>query len=367
MINDRTIILNCTRHKGEKRVKLIFDFDVDIMNLLDTREDVAWSRTMNCWHVKYAETYLEDLEKLFKGVARIVDKSSSSRRHIYGTLGSGHLKALKQFKVYLQTRRYSPRTIQQYGKRVQDFLRFYHDKEIDIITNEDVKYYIYEVMIKQNASYVMQNQLLTSLKLFLSIVGESKIDVENIEPAKRSRKLPEVFSKNEIEKILQATQNLKHRTLLLITYGCGLRRSEIGNILIKDVNPERKLILIRNAKGRKDRYVPLSKGLADALRNYYKVYKPQKYLFETKPGVPYPAETAYKVFKNALAKSGVDKKVGIHTLRHSYATHLLENGTDLRYIQEILGHKSSKTTEIYTHVSNKNISNINSPADDLDL
>jgi integrase/recombinase XerD len=155
--------------------------------------------------------------------------------------------------------------------------------------------------------------------------------------------------------------------MLLLTYGCGLRRSEIGNIKLSDVSSDRKLLLIRNAKGSKDRYVPLSDKLVETLRTYYKSYKPKIYLFEPSPGEPYLGETAYKVFKRALDLSGIQKKVGIHSLRHSYATHLLENGTDLRYIQEILGHKSSKTTEIYTHVSNHNISNINSPADDLDI
>ena len=363
----KTILIERILHRNKRRVKLIFSFDVEIMNILDTLDDVAWSATMNCWHIKFEETYLEDLKLRFKGIAKIVDRSSSIQRHSGSKFSHGHEQSLHKFEIFLKNRRYSQSTITSYKKRIRDFLGFYHDKEIDLITNEDVQYYNYERMIKKKVSHSMQNMFITSLKLFLNTVSESKIDINKIERAKNSRKLPEVFSKKEIEKILNVTQNLKHKTLLLVTYGCGLRRSEIGKLKIQDVNSDRKLLLIRNAKGKKDRFVPLSKKMVDALRTYYKVYKPVKYLFETNPGFPYPAETAYKVFKNALRKSGNKKDVGIHTLRHSYATHLLENGTDLRYIQEILGHKSSKTTEIYTHVSNQNISNINSPADDLDI
>lgn len=363
----KTILVERTLHRNKKRVKLIFSFDVEIMSIIDTIEGVAWSSTMSCWHIPYKETYLNDLKNLFKDEVQIVDRSHKIRLSLHNNLGDEHKQALGRFKIYLRNRRYSDSTVKNYEKRIRDFLEFYHDKEIDLITNEDIQYYNYERMIKKRVSYTLQNLFVTSLRLFLKTVSESKIDIEKVERAKTSRKLPEVFSKKEIEKILNNTQNLKHKTILLITYGCGLRRSEVGKLQIQDVNSDRKLMLVRNAKGRKDRFVPLSEKLVEALRVYYKSYKPQKYLFETKPGRPYPAETAYKVFKNALRKSGNKKDVGIHTLRHSYATHLLENGTDLRYIQEILGHKSSKTTEIYTHVSKQNISNIISPADDLEI
>ena len=362
----RTILVENVLHKSKKRIKLIFSFDVEIMNIIDTIEGVAWSSSINCWHIPFKENYLTDLQNLFKDEAQIVDRGKVK----YSTnlnLSKEHTNALEKFYRFLKNRRYSDQTIKNYIKRIRDFLEFFSDKEIDLITNEDVQYFNYEKMIKKRASYTVQNQFVTSLKLFLKTVSESKIDIQEVERAKKSRKLPEIFSKKEVERIINSTENLKHKTILFLTYGCGLRRSEIGRIRLLDVNSDRKILQIRNAKGRKDRFVPISNKLIDALRLYYKIYKPKKYLFETKQGVPYPAETAYKVFKSALLKSGNKKKVGIHSLRHSYATHLLENGTDLRYIQEILGHKSSKTTEIYTHVSTHNISNINSPADDLDI
>jgi len=223
------------------------------------------------------------------------------------------------------------------------------------------------MMILKNKSFNAQNQFLSALKLFLRTINHSSINFEEIERAKKSRKLPEVFSKKEVEKIIKHTPNQKHRTLLLLTYGCGLRRDEVCHLKIYDVDSQRKVLHIRQGKGAKHRIVPLSDKLLEILRAYFKAYRPKKYLFETQPGKAYPGETAYKVFKRSLGKSGIHKKVGIHALRHSYATHLLENGTDLRYIQELLGHKSSKTTEIYTHVSTQDLSNIGSPSDDLDI
>lgn len=363
----RTVIVERVIHRGKKRVKLIFNFDVEIMNILDTIDDAAWSSSMSCWHIPYMESYMTDLQRWFKDVAQIIDCSNTERRNLDHKISTKQNNALDRYHIYLKNRRYSEQTIKSYENHIRNFLLFYYDKEIEMITNEDVQYFNYERMIKRKTSHSYQNQFITSLKLFLNVVTQTKIDIHEIERAKGSRRLPHVFSKKEIEQIISSTQNLKHKTMLLLTYGCGLRRSEIGNLLIPDINSDRKLMLIRNAKGKKDRFVPISNKLIESIRVYYKMYKPQKYLFETKPGVPYPSETAYKVFKNALEKSGIKKKVGIHTLRHSYATHLLENGTDLRYIQEILGHKSSKTTEIYTHVSNQNLSNINSPADDLEI
>jgi integrase/recombinase XerD len=363
----RTILLERVLHKGEKRVKLIFDYDAEILNALDNFEGTAWSATLNCWHIPYKETYAKDLELLLKYIAKIVDRSTIRRRSINNNLGVEHSEALNKYLRYLKNRRYSEQTIKNYMTRIRDFLLFYSDKDVDLITNEDIQYYNYERLIKRRVSYVVQNQFVTSLSSFLRTVTESKINIENVERAKRMRKLPTVFSKSEVERIINSTHNQKHKMMLHLVYACGLRRGEVGNLLIQDVNSERKVMLIRKAKGGKDRYVPISEKVIEALRSYYKSYRPKGYVFETEQGRAYPSETVYKVFKRALVRSGIKKKAGIHSLRHSYATHLLENGTDLRYIQVILGHKSSKTTEIYTHVSTHNISNINSPADDLDI
>jgi integrase/recombinase XerD len=194
------------------------------------------------------------------------------------------------------------------------------------------------------------------------------MEVDLIHRPKREKKLPNVLSKEEVQSILKNTINIKHKAALSLIYSCGLRRSELLNLKLKDVDSKRNLLLIRNAKGKKDRIAPLSGKIVDLLRVYYKSYKPQTYLFEGwVENTKYSERSLEKVLKNSVKLANINKPVSLHWLRHSYATHLLESGTDLRYIQEILGHKSSKTTEIYTHVSSKQIANIKTPFDELEI
>jgi integrase/recombinase XerD len=174
------------------------------------------------------------------------------------------------------------------------------------------------------------------------------------------------LSKEEVKQIITAPTNLKHKTMLSLIYSCGLRCGELLALQPHHIDSKRNIVLLKNSKGKKDRIVPLSPKILEILREYYKVYKPKTYLFEgQKEGAPYDARSIQLVLKQALHTTAVKKPVTLHWLRHSYATHLLESGTDLRYIQELLGHNSSKTTEIYTHVSTKNIQQIKSPFDDL--
>jgi integrase/recombinase XerD len=190
--------------------------------------------------------------------------------------------------------------------------------------------------------------------------------VDKIHRPKRSKVLPNVLSKEEIKLILNAHSNIKHKMMLSLIYSCGLRRSELINLKPQDIDSKRNIVLLKNAKGKKDRITPLSPIILEMLRNYYNGYKPKTWLFEGQiVGEQYSEQSLQSVLKQALQKAGITKPVTLHWLRHSYATHLLESGTDLRYIQELLGHSSSKTTEIYTHVSTKSIQQIKSPFDDL--
>lgn len=226
--------------------------------------------------------------------------------------------------------------------------------------------YQHDYILKKKLSVSFQNQIINAIKLYFGILKNNTIAVEKIYRPKQEKLLPNVLSKTEIKKILEAHQNIKHKTLLSLIYSCGLRRSELINMKPGDVDSHRMVIIIRLAKGKKDRIVPLSPKILSLLRDYYKQYRPKVWLFEgIKPGSPYSAKSLQNVLKQALEKCKIQKPVTLHWLRHSYATHLLENGTDLRYIQEILGHNSSKTTEIYTHVSTKSLQNVKSPFDDL--
>lgn len=222
------------------------------------------------------------------------------------------------------------------------------------------------IIFKNKLSSSYQNQIVNALKLFFSSILNKKIEIEKIHRPKREKKLPNVLSKEEVKMILNAHSNLKHKTMLSLIYSCGLRCGELLALQPVHIDSKRNIVLLNNSKGKKDRIVPLSPKILEILRAYYKVYKPITYLFkgQTK-GQPYDDRSLQQVLKQALKKTGITKPVTLHWLRHSYATHLLESGTDLRYIQELLGHNSSKTTEIYTHVSTKCIQHIKSPFDDL--
>jgi len=192
------------------------------------------------------------------------------------------------------------------------------------------------------------------------------LNVDLIHRPKKPKLLPNVLSKEEIKLILDAHSNIKHKAMLCLIYSCGLRRSELLTLTLGDIDSKRNLILIRQGKGRKDRIAPLSEKILPMLREYYEIYKPKKWLFENIKGDgPYDERSLSNILKQALVKAKISKPVSLHWLRHSYATHLLEAGTDLRYIQELLRHNSSKTTEIYTHVSTKSIQQIKSPFDNL--
>ena len=208
--------------------------------------------------------------------------------------------------------------------------------------------------------------MINALKLFYRNRFNRVMDLENIQRPKREKRLPNVLSKAEIKAIIEAPVNLKHRAMLSLMYACGLRRSELLNLSLKDVLSDRNLLFIRQSKGKKDRLVPISDKVIDMLREYYKAYKPKTWLFEGQfSNTKYSEMSLAKVLKQSVAKAKIHKNVSLHWLRHSYATHLLESGTDLRYIQELLGHSSSRTTEIYTHVSTRNLQQIRSPFDDL--
>ena len=232
---------------------------------------------------------------------------------------------------------------------------------------EEVSEFIHDFIVKNGYSKSYQNQTISSIKTFYRISGRGHNDLELFERPRRSRALPKVFSKEEVQRILNATRNTKHKLLLWIIYSCGLRRSEITNIKLTDLDRDRSVLHIKEGKGRVDRIVPVSKKVWEKLDEYIDGFHPGKYLFEGQSGDRYSVESVYRVFKQALHRAGIKKDVGVHCLRHSYATHLHESGLDIRYIQELLGHRSTRTTEIYTHVSRRNLVIIRSPIEDMDV
>lgn len=273
---------------------------------------------------------------------------------------------LEAFKSYMNYRRYSKNTIKTYSDALKIFFKFNATENLEQLTIEHLIKFNNEHILKNNYSASYQNQVINAIKLFYRNRFNRTMEVDFIQRPRREKRLPNVLSKLEVKSILESPINLKHRAMLSIIYACGLRRSELLNLTLKDVLSDRHLLFIRQSKGKKDRMLPISDKLISMLREYYRAYKPKRWLFEGQnPGEQYSERSLQLVLNQALNKARINKPVTLHWLRHSYATHLLENGTDLRYIQELLGHSSSKTTEIYTHVSTHSIQKIKSPFDDL--
>jgi integrase/recombinase XerD len=263
-------------------------------------------------------------------------------------------------------KRYSESTVKTYTETLSTILRFILPKNPDEMRGQDMVDFVNKYIIPNKYSYAFQNQAVNSAKLFFREIVKGKLDVESFKRPRSEHKLPNVLSKEEVKVILQAPVNQKHRCMLSLIYACGLRRSELLRLEPKHVDSKRHMLIIFNSKGKKDRMVPISDRVIEMLREYYKIYRPEVYLFEGQyKGTQYSEQSLQSVLKQAVVKCRIAKPVTLHWLRHSYATHLLESGTDLRYIQELLGHKSSKTTEIYTHVSEKSLQKIKSPFDDL--
>lgn len=339
------------KHKGEKRIAVFFEKNAALIVRIKQIEGCRWSQTLKLWHLPDTD----ENRKRFK-LPLVADTLPSNE----GTI------QIAKFKQWLRSKRYSESTIVTYSEALKSFLVFYNNKAIADISNEDVIVYNNEYILKSGLSSSYQNQIVNSIKLYFKTCRDTKIEVDKIHRPKREKVLPNVLSKEEVKAILEAHSNLKHKMMLSLIYSCGLRCGELLALQPVHIDSKRNIVLLKNAKGKKDRIAPLSPKILEMLREYYKLFKPTTYLFEGQhAGTPYDSRSLQKVLKLALNKARIVKPVTLHWLRHSYATHLLESGTDLRYIQELLGHSSSKTTEVYTHVSTKSIQHIKSPYDDL--
>lgn len=272
------------------------------------------------------------------------------------------------FEAWLKSSRYSTRTIEVYLNAINVFLNYFADKDPGDITNSDLVLFNRNYILKRGYSASYQNQVINAIKLYYQKIEKRQLSIEEIERPRKYRPLPKVISKQVVEQMLVSIPNFKHKTALTLVYACGLRRSEILNLKLVDLDSKRKTLTVINGKGQKDRVLPLSDKLMNMIIRYYKMYRPKKYLIEGQsPGEQYSETSIENIFHKYLGKIIKNHSFTLHCLRHSYATHLLEAGVSLRYIQELLGHKSSKTTEIYTWVSMTGLQKIKNPTDDFDL
>ncbi|HMV15878.1 MAG TPA: site-specific integrase [Chitinophagales bacterium] len=336
------------KYKKQERIAVYFKYDVNLIQQIKKYDDAQWSYTLKAWHLPNNE----ENRKIFMLENAVLHADKQAK--------------IDQFSRWLHSKRYSENTIKTYIDALKSFLIYFNTKQIETITNDDLIFYNNDYILKNEFSSSYQNQIVSAVKLFFRTIENKKMNEELIHRPKRERKLPHILSKEEVKQILNAHSNIKHKAMLSLIYSCGLRSGELLSLKPLDIDSKRNLILITQAKGRKDRIAPLSNKTIELLRQYFIAYKPTTFLFEGQyKGTQYDARSLQQVLKQALDKAHIQKPVTLHWLRHSYATHLLEAGTDLRYIQELLGHSSSRTTEIYTHVSTHNIRNIVSPFDTL--
>jgi site-specific recombinase XerD len=273
--------------------------------------------------------------------------------------------ALEATDNLLALKNYSASTRKNYSNWLKYFLYHFEGQKPSSITPPAVLQFLQEYRHSPKWTATTQNQLISAIKFFYEQVLKQPPLALDLPRAQKPQQLPGVFAPEEVKAILEACQNLKHKTMLCLAYASGLRVSEIVQLKIKDVDSKRMVLHIRQAKGMKDRQTMLSEKLLLLFRAYYKEYTPKVWLFEGQSGGQYSTRSVQLVLDLAKKKAGVTRKGSVHTLRHSFATHLFEGGTDLLSIKELLGHNSLRTTMVYTHVSTKHLSKIQSPLDKL--
>jgi integrase/recombinase XerD len=341
-------------HKSEKRIAIYFKNDRLLNERIRKLVGVKWSNSLKVWHVPDNDVYRLKFGLLEKSKTYYLPSNEIGEK-------------LQQFTDWLKQKRYSQNTINSYNKVLLVFFGYFEEKNILEINNNDIFEFNKNYIIEKKLSATYQGQFINALKLFYGRINNKKLNIELIERPHKTQSLPKVISEEEISKLIDSIDNLKHKCMISLIYSAGLRRSEMLNLVLTDIDSFRMLITIRQGKGMKDRIVPLSENILIMLREYFIEYKPKKYLFEGQYGDQYSDRSVNLVIKNAAIKAAIKRTITPHMLRHSYATHLLEGGTNLRIIQELLGHKSPKTTQIYTHVSRDQIGKIQSPFDKLKL
>lgn len=344
------------QHRGRPIILVKFPIDKRLQKELRQRFPSAkWSATKKAW-------YLPDLTSLRK-VLHIPIKSAIEGKTVKIDPVNRH--AYLAMHEQLKLKGYSPSTVKIYLSEFNHLLRLLKSFPVEKMTPKRLKDYFLYCAEKEKMSERKLNGKINAIKFYFEQVLHRPKMFFDIPRPKKPQRLPKMLSKKEVKRIFEVTTNIKHLVVLQLAYGMGLRVSEVVNIEVKDIDSDRMVVHIRGAKGKKDRYVPLPTSLLPLLRQYYITYQPKKYLLEGQYGGQYAKTSAQQIFKTAMRKAGIRKTIGIHGLRHSYATHLLDSGADMRFIQELLGHNSIKTTQVYTKVTPRSISKIRSPLDNL--
>ncbi len=342
-------------HRGKRVIWIRFEKNDEMIKFLRRHTKAWWSSSVRAWYVTDNRHYRD----LFGMEPNITGKEVLSKIH------EVNIPALNRLQEQLVLKAYSENTMRTYSLGFAQLLYALKSYPVDNLTPERLRsYFLYchktlklsesEIHSRINAVKFYFEQVLHRPKMFIDIPRP-----------KKPMKLPKMLNKAEIKRIIGKTENTKHRLMLKLCYGMGLRVSEVIALKMTDIDNTTMMVRVEQGKGKKDRMVPLPESTLNELRSYYIQYKPKIYLFEGQMGGQYSTRSAQQVFKLALDRAGIKKTIGIHGLRHSYATYLLETGTDIRFIQELLGHNSVKTTQIYTHITDVSKSKLKSPLDDL--
>lgn len=368
----KTITLEPFTHNSKTCVAIKFKYNFNTKECIKTFKGVFWSKTHRTFYIYFDEVRLENFKTFVKNNdftildtsnKENVERISKGKKFELKTLTKDKIEVYRHFINFLEGKRLSSSSIASYGGFILEFLRFTEDKPVNNLNENDVRIYIEWSVKTLNYAISTHRQMVSAFKHFAYFYPACAINVEKIYMPKKDKKLPVVLSIEEILLLIRVTKNLKHRVIISMLYGSGLRIGELINLELNDFDFTRKQLHVKNAKGRKDRYTTIAESIFPLLKNYYKIYNPKLYFIENPKGGKYSPTSIRSFLKKAAKTSKITKSITPHTLRHSYATHMLEQGTDIRYIQELLGHSRPETTMIYTHVTKKDLQQINSPLD----
>jgi site-specific recombinase XerD len=373
-------------HRGQESIGVYFANNKGIQDKVKRVHQSKWSNTHRCWYIPCTREACKMLMDALVDIASIdtsklkqylqnrkavqpamkpVLAAATARVIISFPLNEANAGALLAFRNLLTLKGYSPQTIKNYCNEFHQLLRLLNKTRVDDLQKEQLCSYLLWLIEKKGCSETRVHMAVNALKFYFEqVLGRDKQYYDLPRP-KKPLKLPGVLAGEEVVALLGKVKNLKHKAMLMAGYAAGLRVSEIVRLKIGDIDSKRMMIHIHGAKGKKDRMVPLSKTLLEVLRIYYRAYQPVNFIFEGQFGDHYSERSVQAILQEAKKIAGISKKGSVHILRHSYATHLMECGTDIRIIQELLGHNNIKTTMLYTHVSKKDIGKIESPLDKL--
>jgi site-specific recombinase XerD len=373
------VVLEHLFHRGKKCIAFKPGVDSKTYSIIRSLPGVLYTKTHGRWYVvndrsSVVNTIFAALqkEKIFVDYSALKQGiDAEPGLPIVGTLkeltNETHSVAITRMAQKLLLKGYSSNTSKTYLEQFKLFLRFYPNLQPEELEESEITNYLLYLIQKKKISKSTQNQAINAIKFYYEKVLRQEKKVYHLERPLKERKLPLVLNQDEIISIFGALNNIKHSAMLMLIYSAGLRRSELINLRIGDLDMSRQIVFIRGGKGRKDRQSLLAKNLNPLVKKYLFEYKPRFWLFEGEKGEQYSESSLQKVFKHAVLKAGVKKNAHLHSLRHSFATHLLESGASTRFIQVLLGHESTKTTEIYTQVTQFSLSKIQSPLDQLEM